>query len=157
MAPRKSERLLNLTIALLVSRRYVAREQLRSAVEGYSGLSEAAFQRTFERDKDELRALGIPVETGHNDLLFDDEPGYRIRRSDFELPPVELTREERVVLGLAAEVFRDVTLAGSTHCPRGMGSHVEHNPVIPPKGVLDRPAPSQPISRSQNVSPAKTS
>lgn len=114
MAPRKSERLLNLTIALLVSRRYVAREQLRSAVEGYSGLSEAAFQRTFERDKDELRALGIPVETGHNDILFDDEPGYRIRRSDFELPPVELTREERVVLGLAAEVFRDATLAAST-------------------------------------------
>lgn len=114
MAPRKTERLLNLTIALLVSRRFVGREQIRDAVEGYAGLTDLAFQRTFERDKDELRALGIPVETGHNDVFFDDEPGYRIRRSDFELPPIELTRDERVVLGLAAEVFRDATLAKST-------------------------------------------
>ncbi len=114
MAPRKSERLLNLTIALLVSRRFVGREQIRGIVEGYADLSDVAFQRTFERDKDELRALGVPVETGHNDVFFDDEPGYRIRRSDFELPPIELTRDERVVLGLAAEVFRDATLARST-------------------------------------------
>ncbi len=114
MAPRKSERLLNLTIALLVSRRFVAREQIRTVVEGYAGLSDLAFQRTFERDKDELRALGVPVETGHNDAYFDDEVGYRIKRSDFELPPVELSYDERVVLGLAAEVFRDATLARST-------------------------------------------
>ncbi len=114
MAPRKSERLLNLTIALLVSRRFVTREQLRGVVEGYAGLSDAAFQRTFERDKDELRQLGVPVETGTDDPLFDDEPGYRIRRGDFELPPVELTHDERVVLGLAAQVFRDATLARST-------------------------------------------
>ena len=133
MAPRKSERLLNLTIALLVSRRFVAREQLRGIVEGYAGLSDAAFQRTFERDKDELRSLGVPVEIGHDEVFFDDEPGYRIRRSDFELPPVDLSHDERVVLGLAAEVFRDATLARSTQAAiaklRAAGVEPEPGPM----------------------------
>jgi proteasome accessory factor B len=114
MAPRKSERLVNLTIALLVSRRFVGREQIRSIVQGYAGLPDLAFQRTFERDKEELRAMGVPIETGYNEALFDDEPGYRIRRNDFELPAVTLDASERMVLGLAAAVFRDATLARSS-------------------------------------------
>ena len=57
---------MNLTICLLMARRFVEREQIRELVAGYQGLSDAAFERTFERDKDELRALGVPVETGSN-------------------------------------------------------------------------------------------
>lgn len=114
MAPRKAERLLNLTICLLSTRRYVSRAQVRASVEGYSGLSDAAFERQFERDKDELRGLGVPIETGHNELLFDDEPGYRIRRTDFELPPVELTADEATVVGLATQVWEQTRLAEST-------------------------------------------
>lgn len=114
MTTSKSERLLNLAIALLSARRFLGREQIRDAVEGYHDLSDLAFQRQFERDKDELRALGVPVATGHNDILFDDEPGYRIARADFELPPIELTADERVALGLAAEVFRGAALAPAT-------------------------------------------
>ena len=64
MAPRKTERILNLTICLLVSGRYLPKSRIREAVEGYHNLSDAAFERTFERDKDELRSLGVPIEVG---------------------------------------------------------------------------------------------
>ena len=111
MAPRKTERQLNLVICLLAARRFLTRETIRASVLGYQGLSDAAFQRMFERDKDDLRDLGIPIETGSNDVLFDDEPGYRILPGDFELPPVEFDHSEQVVLGIAAHVFDGAALA----------------------------------------------
>lgn len=114
MAPRKSERIVNLTICLLSARRYLPKQQIREVVEGYHDLSDAAFERTFERDKDELRAMGVPVETGHNDPLFDDEVGYRIKRSDFELPPVEFTPDEATALGAAARVWQQASNAEAT-------------------------------------------
>ena len=43
--------------------------------------SDEAFERMFERDKDELREIGIPLETGGNDAWFEDEVGYRIDRA----------------------------------------------------------------------------
>ena len=111
MAPRKTERQLNLVICLLAARRYLTREKIRDSVEGYQGLSDVAFQRMFERDKDDLRDLGIPIETGSNDSYFDDEQGYRILPGDFELPPVEFTQGEQVALGIAAHVFDGAALA----------------------------------------------
>lgn len=114
MTSRKTERILNLTICLLVSGRYLPKSQIREAVEGYHDLSDTAFERTFERDKDELRALGVPIEVGSYDPLFDDEPGYRIRSSEFELPPVELTADEAAVVGVAARVWQHASVAEST-------------------------------------------
>ena len=114
MSARKSERIMNLTICLLLARRFLPREHLRQTVEGYSGLSDAAFERTFERDKEDLRALGVPVETGSDDPLFPDDVGYRIRRTDFELPPLELDAAERAVIGIAAGVWEQTRLADST-------------------------------------------
>ena len=114
MAPRKTERLVNLTIALLSTRRYLPRERIRELVEGYHGLSDAAFQRTFERDKDELRAMGVPIGTGTSDPLFEDEPGYRIVRADFELPPVEFTPAEAAALGAAGRVWQQASTAEQT-------------------------------------------
>ena len=104
MAPRKTERILNLTICLLVSGRYLPKSRIREAVEGYHNLSDAAFERTFERDKDELRSLGVPIEVGSFDPLFDDEPGYRILSSEFALPTIDLDAEEAAVVGVAARV-----------------------------------------------------
>lgn len=114
MAPRKTERILNLTICLLVSGRFVPRSRIREAVEGYHDLSDAAFERTFERDKDELRALGVPIEVGSFDPLFDDEPGYRILPGEFELPPIDLDAEEASVVGVAARVWQHASMAEST-------------------------------------------
>ncbi len=114
MAPRKTERILNLTICLLVTRTFLPKDRIREIVEGYHDLSDQAFERTFERDKDELRALGIPLQVGTFDPLFDDEPGYRIERSDFELPPIELDAEEAAAVGVAARSWRHASVAEST-------------------------------------------
>ena len=59
---------------------------------------------TFERDKDELRSLGVPIEVGNFDPLFDDEPGYRILSSEFALPAIDLDAEEAAVVGVATRV-----------------------------------------------------
>jgi proteasome accessory factor B len=111
MAQRKSERIMNLTICLLMARRFVDKAYIRQVIEGYHDLSDAAFERSFERDKDELRRMGVPVETGSNESMFPDEVGYRIRRADFELPPIDFTPVEAAVLGLASRVWESATQA----------------------------------------------
>ncbi|GAA3817938.1 YafY family protein [Sphaerisporangium flaviroseum] len=109
MSRRKTERLLNLVICLLATRRPLSAEQIRHAVPGYDAGNDEAFQRMFERDKTELREIGIPVEV-HRDP-WDDEPGYRIMRQAYELPEITLEADEAAVLGLAAQVWQRATLA----------------------------------------------
>jgi proteasome accessory factor B len=114
MAERKTERLMNLIFALLVSRQYLTKEQIRESIADYRESTPQAFDRKFERDKEELRELGINVETGSIDKYFNDEPGYRIRRDEAELPDLELTREEAAVIGLATQVWEHAGLAGES-------------------------------------------
>jgi len=114
VAQPKSERLMNLVICLLVARTYVPKSRIRQIVGGYGDQTDEAFERMFERDKDELRELGIPIETGSEQSLFEDEPGYRIRRSEFELPPLSLEPDEAAVVGLAARVWQQAGLASAT-------------------------------------------
>jgi len=114
VAARKSERLLNLLITLLVSRSYVTKDRIREVVEQYRDSSDDAFEKMFERDKEELRSLGIPLEVGYLDRVFEDEPGYRVERSAFELPQLDLTPEEAAVVGLAARVWQHAGLASAT-------------------------------------------
>ncbi len=111
MSRRKTERLLSLVVCLLSARRYLTAAQIRDAVPGYPESFEA-FKRMFERDKDELRELGIPLETGTNSA-GDDEAGYRISRQAYELPEIRLEPDEAAVLGLAARVWRRAELAGA--------------------------------------------
>ncbi|GAA2759535.1 helix-turn-helix transcriptional regulator [Actinopolymorpha rutila] len=113
-APRKSERLMNLVICLLVSHHFVPKARVRQLVEDYREQTPEAFEKMFERDKDELRDLGIPIEVGSVASGFDDEVGYRIRRSEFELPPLTFTAQEAAVLGLAARVWEHASLAEAT-------------------------------------------
>ncbi len=114
MTPAKSERLLNLVILLLVARNYTTKEQIRELMEPYRKSSSEAFDRMFERDKDDLRALGIPLETGPVDKFFEDEQGYRIKRDAFELPALDFSADEVAVLGLAARVWGHAGLAAAT-------------------------------------------
>src|SRR3954452_19757596 len=98
MAARRAERLVNLVICLLSTRQFLTAERIRDAVPGYEAADGAkstdeAFKRMFERDKAELRELGIPLETGRTSH-FDAEDGYRIRRGDYELPPIEFDAAE---------------------------------------------------------------
>jgi proteasome accessory factor B len=113
MTARKSERLMNLTICLLVARHFVPKNRIRQAVEGYHDLSDEAFDRMFDRDKEELRLLGVPIEVGTISKAFEDEPGYRVRRGEFELPEISLEADEAAVVGLAARVWQHASLAAA--------------------------------------------
>ncbi len=115
MAVSRTERLLNLVICLLAATRYVSKEQIRQAVPQYADCAtDEAFERMFERDKDDLREMGIPLETGSNEVFFDDEVGYRIPKDTYALPPVGFDSEELAVLGVAARIWQHATLAGAT-------------------------------------------
>ncbi|HEX9031946.1 MAG TPA: WYL domain-containing protein [Streptosporangiaceae bacterium] len=111
MSKQKTERLLSLVVCLLSSRRYLTAGQIRDAVPGYPETFDA-FKRMFERDKDELRELGIPLETGTSSPN-DEEVGYRISQQAYELPEIRLEPDEAAVLGLAARVWRRAELAGA--------------------------------------------
>src|SRR6516225_5445299 len=151
MSKRKTERLLGLVVCLLSSRRYLTAEQIRAAVPGYPEQDDL-FKRMFERDKEDLRELGVPLETGVNHL-FDDDPGYRIRQQAYQLPELRLEADEAAVLGLAARVWRRAELAGAAAgallklraagIDAGPEGGDEHSPV--PQGIeprLGRPEPA---------------
>lgn len=113
MSSRRTERLLNLVICLLATRRWLTKEQIRAAVPQYLDCeSPDAFDRMFERDKEDLRELGVPLITGSDSSWFDDEIGYRIDAQAYSLPEVEFTAEESAVLGLASRLWQHATLAG---------------------------------------------
>jgi proteasome accessory factor B len=115
MAARRQQRLVNLVLLLLSTRQYISAERIRESVEGYEISDEAtnpdeAFKRSFERDKAELRELGIPLETGRNSA-FDTEDGYRIARKDFELPPISFAADEAAAVALAGRLWSTASLA----------------------------------------------
>ncbi|POM22210.1 hypothetical protein BTM25_56220 [Actinomadura rubteroloni] len=111
MSRRKTERLLNLVVCLLATRRYLTAEQIRRAVPGYPEGAEA-FKRMFERDKEELRELGVPLEVGSDRTGGGgEETGYRIPPQDYELPEIHLGPDEAAVLGLAARVWQRASMA----------------------------------------------
>lgn len=114
MSKAKSERLVNLLIMMLSARGFVTKHRIRSTIEGYRHQGDGAFERMFERDKEELRAAGVPIVTGSNDPDLESDEGYRIERSDFELPEVSFTPEELAVLGAAASVWQDSIAAQQT-------------------------------------------
>src|ERR1700685_1867449 len=111
MSKRKTERLLGLVVCLLSTGRYLTAHQVRQAVPGYPEQDDL-FKRMFERDKEDLRELGVPLETGLNHP-FDDDPGSRIRQQAYELPELRLEADEAAVLGLAARVWRRAELGGA--------------------------------------------
>ncbi len=115
MSSRRAERLVNLVLCLLSTRQFLTADRIRAAVPGYepddgSERADDAFKRMFERDKSELRDLGVPLETGRTSV-FDTEEGYRIARRDYELPEVQLEPDEAAAVGLAARLWQSAELA----------------------------------------------
>lgn len=106
---RKSERLVNLTIALLATKRYLTKSEIFRTVEGYEGAPEA-MERMFERDKDDLRSLGIAIELGTFDPIFEDEAGYRITPSSYQLNLGKLDGTDIALLSLAASAWSGAAL-----------------------------------------------
>lgn len=115
-APSRTEKLVSLTYALMSRRRGYTRAELRGIVDDYQDLSDDAFERKFERDKEDLRALGIPLETLAGDAYYGNDrqdTHYRVRPEEYRLPPVSFGAEEAVALGLAARVWKDPTIASA--------------------------------------------
>jgi len=102
MAARRAERLVNLVICLLSTRQFLTAERVRDAVPGYEPAdgdprTDEAFKRMFERDKAELRDLGIPLETGRNSI-FDAEDV----RTGPEIKAIRVQREEPEMIVMRA-------------------------------------------------------
>ena len=107
---RKIERLINLTIALLATKRYLTKSEIFRTVDGYEGSAETK-ERMFERDKDDLRNLGIVIDVGSFDPLFSDEAGYRIKSENYQLNLGEVTPTEISLLSLAADAWQGAAFA----------------------------------------------
>jgi proteasome accessory factor B len=150
MAAKRAERLVNLVIALLSTRQYVTAARIRATVPGYeaddgSERADEAFKRMFERDKAELREMGVPLETGRTSV-FDTEDGYRIARADYELPEITLTGEEAAAVGLALRLWESAQLAGAAHSAlvklKAAGVDVDTARAIPLQPRLDAGEPA---------------
>jgi len=97
----KLERLLNLTAVLLDTDRPLTAEAIRTRVEGYPEAL-ASFRRSFERDKEDLRSLGIPLSVERVPGADPPVDGYRIAPDDYYLPDPDLDADELAALHLAS-------------------------------------------------------
>ncbi|HEV2783537.1 MAG TPA: WYL domain-containing protein [Actinophytocola sp.] len=115
MSVARAERLVNLVLCLLSTRQHLTAERIRAIVPGYADApSDDAFFRMFERDKTELRELGIPLEVGRNSA-FDTIDGYRIARRDYELGEIDLEPDEAAAVALAVRLWDSPELTGAAH------------------------------------------
>lgn len=114
---RRIERLINLIIALLETPRPMTAREINENVAGYDQENFEAFRRAFERDKEALRAMGIPIETRREDSLL-DEPieGYLIPKNRYYLPQLDLDPDEVAALRIAAQAI----LGGADAAEAGM-------------------------------------
>ena len=110
----KTERLLNLILCLKSTRRPLSKQRIRQSLEDYrKAPSDEAFDRMFEREKDDLREMGIPISTTVIDVLFDDEVGYRIDSSESTLPAISFEPDEVAALALAARAWSGASISGA--------------------------------------------
>lgn len=141
MSRKKLERQLNLAICLMATTRFLSVDEIADLVPGYArdgtADGEGAFRRMFERDKSELRELGIPVETG-GATGWDDEVGYRIQRHDYALPDLHLTADEAAALGLAARLWSSAALAEPSASAMRKLRAAGMDPLPPPAGLEPR-------------------
>jgi proteasome accessory factor B len=129
----------NLVLCLLSTRSYLTAERIRGIVPGYADApSDEAFFRMFERDKAELRDLGVPLETGRNSA-FDATDGYRIARRDYELGDIDLEPDEAAAVALAVRLWDSPELTGAARGAliklRAAGVDVDEvsSPTVEPK------------------------
>jgi len=109
VSDQKTERLINLTLALLSSKRYLTKSEIFKNVAGYSGSAET-MERMFERDKDDLRNLGVRIEVRALDPLFEDDQGYLIDSKTFQINPNDFCKEEILLLTMAANLWHGSAL-----------------------------------------------
>src|SRR3954447_4351494 len=158
MAIAKAERLMNLALCLMNTRRPVSKRELRASIEAYHEVtSDDSFNRMFERDKDDLRELGLVIDTVEN---LDGEYGYLARSDRNRLPDIALDPEEAAALSLAAKVWQQARLAeaasGALQKLRAAGVPFEDAHADADAGSRDpaAPRPSAPEPRIPAPEPA---
>ena len=139
---RKIERLINLTIALLATQRYLTKSEIFRTVDGYEGSAETK-ERMFERDKDDLRTLGIAIDVGSFDPIFNDEAGYRIRSENYQLDLGEITPTEISLLSLAADAWQ-----GAAFADAAQSAILKLSSIGVPADPIDIPGLSPKLSNS---------
>ncbi len=142
----RTERLLNLLFALMASSRPVPKHVIREAIDGYrDSPSDEAFERMFERDKDELRGMGVPIETVEGADGVGGIEGYRVAVDDYALPEVTFTQDELAVLGVASRVWERASLGDAAQrALRKLESLGEGVLVEGPIGMETRVATAEP-------------
>ncbi|MDF1542017.1 MAG: WYL domain-containing protein [Anaerosomatales bacterium] len=95
------ERLVNLALFLAAARGPASAERVRAEVIGYpEGQDESAFLRMFERDKDELRGLGLVIEAT-------PDGRYQLDAERTFVSGLDLAAEDEAALRAAAAVLLD--------------------------------------------------
>ncbi|MHA7269080.1 helix-turn-helix transcriptional regulator [Arthrobacter sp. HLT1-20] len=118
-----TERLLNLVIALLGTRRGYSKSYLRERINGYMPVAptsaeeekvQASFERMFERDKRTLQELGIPMSVITSyDTDAQDQSLYRIDPVDYQVPEVRLDEPAMTLLAVAANVWAEASFGAA--------------------------------------------
>src|SRR4051794_5989052 len=132
-APSRVERVLNLLALLLDTRRALTREEIVHDVAGYPPQI-TAYRRAFERDKETLRSMGVPLTT--ESIGDGSELGYRVRPDDYYLPDLGLDAEEAGALRVAVSAV-------------SLGSHAGEGALLKLGGLADdavAPIASLPIA-----------
>lgn len=152
------ERLINLVAALLAAERPLSRDEIDRRVPGYGreNLSKESARRAFERDKETLREMGIPLVMEPTDPANPDSaPGYRIPRDEYYLPDPDLAPDELAALHVAVTTVRLEGLGG-TEAIWKLGGTQEAVATSPPLAALPGsehlPALFDAVSRRRVVS-----
>ena len=142
----RTERLLNLLFALMASVRPVPKSFLRDAIDAYrDSPSDDAFERMFERDKEELRSMGVPILTVEGSDGLGGIEGYRVAVDDYALPEVGFTGDELAVLGLAGRVWEQASLGpAAQRAVRKLEALGDGTLVDGPVGIETRIATAEP-------------
>ena len=128
-AVNRLERLINLVAALLQTERPLTAEDLRERVPGYAE-EKVAFRRAFERDKETLRDLGVPIVVEPVPGTNPPVDGYRVPKEDYYLPDPGLAEDELAALNLAATAVRIDVGSGVEALWKLGGEVAEAGPVM---------------------------
>ncbi|MCA0156759.1 WYL domain-containing protein [Tsukamurella sp. M9C] len=113
MATSRIERLTNLVICLLYTQRPLDRDYIRANVFGYDPDSDdEAFERMFERDKADLRELGVPIEVAPVSRI-NSAVGYRIALDEYALGDIDLDPEEATAVAVASALWQSPELSAA--------------------------------------------
>lgn len=118
---KKEDRLFSLILALVSSREGLTKTEILKTVRGYSDIFDysgnTALDKMFERDKDEIRSMGVIIDT----LELPEEEGqthnirYSISRQNYDFPEgLTFTSDELTLLNVAATAWREASLSNDS-------------------------------------------